>query len=181
MVPERSDAYQNKIKGWTLSLDKYEWAAAKLQGTHNRRLIADAPCGTGAGTDFLSKCGYHAIGFDNSPDALWAARDMKYEGAFVLADIGQQTFAGFEAVVCIGGIELLDNPVFFLHNLQAPELVIEHHPDLDTDPWVEHCKHRWTVPEFEDMLQQRFSILDVLNQTTKHGERLNTYYAHLRL
>src|ERR1043166_2243202 len=134
-MSERSDAYELDRKKYTVPLDKYRWIAEHL---HGPQLIADAPCGTGAGSDYLHKQGHHGVGFDQKP-----VFRTEYDGGFILCDVTHQTFQGFDVVVCIGAIETFVDPLTWLKNLKCRELFVDICEGIESGSWAKWCKHTW--------------------------------------
>jgi 2-polyprenyl-3-methyl-5-hydroxy-6-metoxy-1,4-benzoquinol methylase len=177
MWGERKDSLKEHNN---IPVDRYRFASKWFLGL-DAWLIADAACGMGYGTKMLHAESNHVVGFDFSAAALqYAAKE--YPGpAYVLADIERQTFAGFDALVCISTIEMLRDPMVFIKNLDVRRLVIGGMVSPATQ-YIEWFRRDLTVESFESMLVPKFRIIERFSQERVYDgkEDYMTYYCEAR-
>lgn len=139
-----------------LHLGRYNWAALQVRG----QKIANAACSCNYGSDILMKAALavnrEVVGFDRNPAGLeMAKRDYPHlevrEG-----DIQNESFEGFEALVCLETFEHLQDPWAFLDQLapSVKELVLST-PIIPTKHFNEWHLHDFTMQEVRDGLDVR--------------------------
>jgi hypothetical protein len=156
-IPSLPDTDPQKV--WHLY--RYEWAAKRLTG----KLVANAPCGANYGSPMLYRDGVerYVWGFDRSHEAANVARAKGY-GEVIVCDIQTKTFGGFDAVVCLEGLEHLQDWKAFLSNLSGsvkeliasvPIIPTKHanpfhlHDIEDNELPVFLAEQGWTIKETE--------------------------------
>jgi len=144
-----------------LPVERYEWAATKVADL----LVADAACGLGYGAAILDKQASCAIGFDASAEAIVPTIP------FVHCNVEAQTFRGFDAVVCLEALSHFIDPLSWMKGLDVPVVVLSMPivPSMAVYPWR---KHEFTVEQFENMIEPKWTIRDRLQQ-----KRYLTIYA----
>ena len=167
MINERSDSLK---RNYLPPIDRYKFAVAHAKG-----LVADAASGMGYGVKMLGDAGFKVIGFDISKEAIHYSRE-NYPGTYVLANIENQTFEGFDTLVCLETLEHLLDPYVFIKNLNVPNLIISTTTTETKGYEDEWHKVTLTVEELKNMLTPKFKIVDEFHQTDG-GDEYHIVYA----
>jgi len=120
VVPSEMASYEST---YAEHLMRYAWALKYCTGL----AVLDAACGTGYGLDILSGVARAVVGFDKDQESLdYAKKQFKFSDrpALLMAvDLEKVNFQDFfvqnpvDAVISFETIEHLENPDFFLENI----------------------------------------------------------------
>ncbi len=138
---------ENDPKTAAYMRERYEWAAARIEGN----AVADACCGPGYGMPLLRGAmpGRYVHGFDRAKENARTA-SMNDFGPVKVCDVAGEAFGGFDAVVSIETIEHLPDPIGWMRGFapSVKELVVSC-PCIPTKHVNEH--HLWDFT-YEEVL-----------------------------
>lgn len=150
---------------------RYVWAADRLPSLSR---VVDVGCGYGYGSAILRQ--HHlVVGVDIAREAI-AYAAQRYPGMYVMANAEVQTFAGFDAVVCLEALSHMLDPYGWIKNLEVPHLVVSAPltPSMAVYPWRKHD----IPPEmFRSLVTPRWTIQDEFRQGVSPTEVYLTFYA----
>lgn len=150
-------------------INRYKWAASHLQ---NGWRVLDIGCGSGYGDPILLNVCQEVVGIDKSEEAInYANRKavkMKYGERlkYSIIDVkdinGDESFAKFDAIVCIEMIEHIakDEQYALLNSIKKrmkhDSLLLITTPIKGTNKVTEYHVHEMTKNEFGTLLDQHF-------------------------
>lgn len=169
--PIRSDLPAERKDAAELPSERYVWASAQLPAASQ---VADVACGYGYGSAILRQR-HLVVGVDIQREAI-AYAVARYPGMYVVANAEAQSFAGFDAVVCLEALSHMLDPYCWIKNLDVTHLVISMPltPSMGIYPWRKH-----EIPDemFRSMLTPRWEIQNELRQQSTPTEAYLTIYA----
>ena len=143
------------------SLAAYDFSGRYLSD----KIVLDAACGAGHGTNYLSGAPHTVVGLDLSPEALlFAAKQGKRGVRFCCGDLFKIPFRdrSFDAVLCFQAIEHFERPDPLLYELarvlrRGGILVVSTLNDKKTSHGLNPFHlHEYTFSEFESTLRRVF-------------------------
>jgi len=165
---ERVFPEQVQYELWQEHLSRYFFASKFVAS----KIVLDVACGTGYGTDLISKTADIAIGVDVSREALAYAKKhygKKTNTAFVLSDACYLPFRAnvFDVAVSFETIEHIDNPELFLQQvacvLKLHRPLIISTPNSQASPRRETPQNPFHLREFNIKEFARLLSLDFKN------------------
>ena len=149
-------------------LARYAWAGGLVQG----KRVLDAGCGSGYGSDLLTRAGAaEVVGVDLEAEVIESARNEYPAATFATADIRElpAELGDFEVVVCFEVLEHLDDPETALGQLGAVlregGLLLVSSPNRDVyPPGNPFHKREFRPDELADAMRARFAHVQLVRQ-----------------
>jgi len=147
-----------RIKTYQHHLNRYSFALMYVR----KKVVLDAACGCGFGTNLFYDVASFAFGVDNSQEAINYA-NYKYNGIFNVCDLDKDfPTRNFDIVVSFETIEHLNNPEFFIDNVKKHSNGFLFSVPIE-DPNEFH-KHVYTINDIQKLIEKHYNIIDWFSQ-----------------